>query len=100
MRACPDCGDTDGLWLGFTVDGWQAVDADLKPTGERGVEWHDAAEDGQCGCQCGWDGFTADLDTLGIDGEPLPHIHAGQLEITASRPDLGEDTPSTKGAGS
>ncbi len=76
MKVCPDCRESDGLWRGVTIEGWQSLDATLKPTGERDVEWSTAEPDGTLGCSCGWEG--SELATLGIDGEPLPEIHPAQ----------------------
>ncbi len=82
MKVCPECKTADHLWRGVTLEGWQAIGPDLKPTGERGVEWTPVYPDGTLGCsECQWEG--TELATLGIDGEPLPVIHPQQqaLEI-------------------
>lgn len=81
MRVCPECLTADSLWRSVTVEGWQELDADLKPVKNGDVEWS-TAEHLNFGCsECDWEG--SDLTTLGIDGRPLPEIHPHQqiLEV-------------------
>jgi hypothetical protein len=65
------------------VSGWQALDAEGKPTGRREVDWAvvEELDEGGCG-ECGWDGSLDQMQVaLGVDGVPLPEIHPGQQEL-------------------
>lgn len=79
-HACPKCGRDDGLYRRMEVPGWQRVDPFLKKTGGIETEDFDAEPTGEYGCgECQWEGFK--LETVGLDGEPLPFIHPNQLTI-------------------
>lgn len=79
---CPECRESDNLWQEVTFEGWQEVDAYLKPTGTRDVETFNVLDEyQQGGCTCGWEGSFSALEALGIDDEPLPAIHPRQTQI-------------------
>src|SRR5947207_7497524 len=88
LYACPKCHRDSCLWRGVEVAGWQSVDSRLEPMGmmtslEREVYWDQASPDGSYGCgECQWEGVKAQLIPMGIDGKPLPVVHAGQTTIT------------------
>jgi hypothetical protein len=49
------------------------------------VDWLNAVTTGEYGCgECQWEGMRRELEALGIDGEPLPVIHPGQIRMEAS----------------
>jgi hypothetical protein len=89
LKECPACGNSDTLWRGVLVSGWEAVtvteDESVSQCGtgalDRDVDWTCADEDGTWGCSCGWEGVKAQLVTppqLGWDGKPLPEVGDGQ----------------------
>lgn len=88
---CPKCGREGSLYENVTVQGWRSIDATLEPVGpghnDRDVEWDtaepDAYADFEVGCsECEWQGARNKLEAIGIDGEPLPEVHADQLSLS------------------
>lgn len=87
-RACPECGDSDGLWAAATWGGWVAVSDRLapwrlgRPDGVRAdIEGSAAVDPSLVGCGCGWEGLRNELHVLGIDGRPLRPLLPGQLSL-------------------
>lgn len=85
---CPECKDGRHLWreVYLEVTGWEDVDDRLEPTGERGVDdldvWDVVSRTDVYGCSsCDWRGPRAEIQRVGLDGEPLPEPIPGQLEI-------------------
>lgn len=82
---CPGCGRNDGLFEKVVVPGWRSVDEELNPidgSTHRDVEWSNVYSEDRYGCgECEWEGDMDDLQSLGIDGEPLPLVHQDQLTI-------------------
>lgn len=84
---CPNCKSSEHLWEGVLVEGWRAIDAELNPSSDHGVndfDWRYADPTGNVGCMCGWEGVKSSLEALGVDGEPLPAIHPDQQTLEAA----------------
>lgn len=79
-HVCPKCGRDDGLYREMEVPGWQRIDSFLKPHGTIETDDYNALPTGEYGCgECQWEGLN--LESVGLDGEPLPFIHPNQLTI-------------------
>ena len=77
---CPQCHESTSLWQEISISGWQSLDEQLEPTGEREADWTFVEEEGQYGCsQCDWAGRRDQIEKVGIDGNTLPFVHRGQL---------------------
>lgn len=80
--ACPKCLKSVSLWQELTISGWQSVDEELKPTGEREADWTFVEEGDLFGCgECSWSGSRDQLERLGADGKPLVQPHPDQLSM-------------------
>lgn len=77
---CPKCHQSDTLYEEVEVPGWRTVDEHLEPVGrDHDVDWRDVEGMESYGCSCGWSaGFP---EQLGIDSEPLPYVHPGQITL-------------------
>lgn len=85
---CPKCHASTTLWEDCEVPAWRAVDENLSPlqggfpNPEREAFWDDAVGFATYGCgECSWQGSLAQLEEIGLDGEPLPDIHRDQISI-------------------
>lgn len=87
---CPKCKESYSLWQFVDIEmegAWQNVDEHLSLTGTVETEFADVCfvgVTGRFGCaKCDWRGLKDDLEQVGIDGNPLPVIHDGQLSIAS-----------------
>jgi hypothetical protein len=79
---CPQCHESHALWQEIQISGWQSLNDQLGPTGEREADWTFIDELGNYGCgQCDWEGRRDQIEKVGHDGQPLPFIHDGQLAL-------------------
>jgi hypothetical protein len=86
---CPNCGRDDSLYEEAVQSGYYRVDEFLERTSgfESDFAWDEGREQYGCG-ECDWTGGRRMLEHLGLDGEPLPYIHRGQLDIYSAFPRL------------